>query len=1024
MLVADNISYQPRSRFPDPAAAAFDEIHDSFVLTRTAIDICSRILQRLAVVPNSELRPLLLAGCAGAGKTHLLRYLAGLLENPADSGWQALIPNLGEGARQEKLRSRIITVPADPDVSLGRYLLQKLAGDTAAASLERNPPDEFASLARGAAETCASSDTALVILDDVSRRIDRITGEKQLQEEMQLYGILVEALAGRGVLPVLAGEERHFRRAEGCAQDPAPLILIGPSFDFIFLGRDNITEILNSVLVRKEARQKDAVRALLDIIRRRLPSFEAAEETCVDLYPIHPFVFAALFQLREVLTGFSPLHFIQAEVPRALGSPAGQLITPDRLFDFSLADLRKQQKFQSVLASYDSFRTIVLPRFKPGVRQKVEALLKVIALSTICTGPSPDVKSLAHSLLLWEDSDFLPSYSLISTLLMEMEQKGGSYLIVEGEKLNRSYRLSDLTNTPVFIPTRDLVEGAEEFRHRFPQLLYDWIHSEISAWKPDVGSRYELSSQSLEVQLPEGEKRLAGLVYFKSEHDPFWTEEDFQVLEASRYYWILLILSPLESSNDSDDSLKEFASRLARVLIWRPDRPTMSEVGRLQELSSRHPALGSASAFETSAGARVQTRRILRRLYVDRGQLINSEDLWSIGGEIESRSLSKYLSAHLSALAATESELPPDLPPAREVADIENKDRMQIIAASLVGLDEDRVGDSQLVRNRLLEWWTGVKETEAALLSTKSESLPDSLMTTSFWNEVKPVRNHLQTVKPCFECLRSAEAPLSDSLAEVLRSFGGERERLLEWRDRLIDLAGLARWLPGYEHTKDYVLAAFPLGQNVLDQLRAHLLELISQPHRFIKAAEREKYDREFLEFKRGYIDYYQSVHEEALNLLSDSKEAERKVDARALQNLELLSNLLYTNKSFLNRVRILGKWILHNQCPLPVREILERYPRCYCNFNPAGNRELAESAAQINGMIHEGIEYFRDALRKCSLVVIEDVKSFKVDVFHARQIAALLSHGPLDSLKPRTVEILNKIIERHSSDFLIALRS
>ncbi len=165
-------------------------------------------------------------------------------------------------------------------------------------------------------------------------------------------------------------------------------------------------------------------------------------------------------------------------------------------------------------------------------------------------------------------------------------------------------------------------------------------------------------------------------------------------------------------------------------------------------------------------------------------------------------------------------------------------------------------------------------------------------------------------------------------------------------------------------------------------------------------------------------------MHEEALNIVSESREAERKVDSRALQNLELLSDLLYTDKSYLNKVRILGKWILHSQCLLPVRRILERYPRCYCNFNPAGNRELTESAAQINSLIEEGIEYFRAALRTCSLMIIEDVKNLKVDELHSKQIAALLSRGPLEPLRAKTITILNRIIAKHSSDFLIALRT
>ncbi|HYK88312.1 MAG TPA: hypothetical protein VE398_06060, partial [Acidobacteriota bacterium] len=777
-------------------------------------------------------------------------------------------------------------------------------------------------------------------------------------------------------------------------------------------------------LATRDSRQRERIREVLDRLQKKLPSFGPVTESSVDLYPIHPHVFNALFQLRSALPGFSPLRFLQEEIPLVLARPEEQLVTPDCLFDYITPRLRGLERFSHLLAAYESFRTTVLPRFKSIVRDKVESLLKAIAFATVSDAGPVDVKTLADSLLLYEDSDYLPRYSSASSLLMEMEQKGGIYLIAEGEKLKRSYRLLDLINPPILTATRERLEGAEEFRRRLPLLLYDWIHSEIPSWKPDLSSKYERSSQSLVVQLPEGETRPVGLVCFKSEHDPFWSQEDFQVLEESQYSWLLLVLSPLERAFESNAALREFAACSKRILIWRPDRPTLHEVGRLQELVSHHPALGPASAFETSAVAREQTRRILRAMYVERGQFITAEDQWFIGGEIESHRVSRHLSVHLSALAVPASE-PAAVEssrsrPEQATASADEKEALRI-AATLTGMQE--LQSREVVRDRMLEWWNAVLETEAAVLSPKARSLPDSLMTTNFWREVKPTRNRLQMVKPVMESLRSGEASLAAAVGEILGAFGGNEGQLLEWRDALRNLAGLIRWLPGYEHTKDYLVGAFPLGHDILDGQRACLLGLIAEPHRFIQPSAREKYDLEFLEFKKGYIDCYQSAHEEALNIVSASKEAERKVDAKALQNLELLSNLLYTDKSYLNRVRILGKWILHNQCLLPVREILERYPRCYCNFNPAGNRELAESAAQINTLIQEGIEYFRDALRKCSLMIIEDLKILKVDEFHTKQIAAVLSHGPLTSLKPRTVEIINKIIEKHSSDFLIALR-
>ncbi len=360
--------------------------------------------------------------------------------------------------------------------------------------------------------------------------------------------------------------------------------------------------------------------------------------------------------------------------------------------------------------------------------------------------------------------------------------------------------------------------------------------------------------------------------------------------------------------------------------------------------------------------------------------------------------------------------------PSRE--DEDDKRAAAGLAARLVGLEEPKDHGSAFVLEWILDWWDGVLETENALFSAREQPLPDCLRTTRFWHEVKPVINQVQMAKPVLESLRRGQTTLVNAMRDVLGLFGGDEERLLAWRQSLRDLAGLTKWLPRFETAREYILEAFPLGEGDLDRKRSALLESVHQPHRLLQPSAREKFDADFREYKKGYVDCYHSVHEDALGIVGAPKEAERSVDARALQNLETLSNLLYTDQSYLNRVRILGKWILRNQCQLPVRDILEGYPRCYCNFHPAGNRELAQSAAQINALIQEGIEYFRGALRRFSRTIIEEVLALKVDDFHSRQIAALLSRGPLIPLKTRTIEILNRIIESHSTEFLTTLHS
>ena len=225
-------------------------------------------------------------------------------------------------------------------------------------------------------------------------------------------------------------------------------------------------------------------------------------------------------------------------------------------------------------------------------------------------------------------------------------------------------------------------------------------------------------------------------------------------------------------------------------------------------------------------------------------------------------------------------------------------------------------------------------------------------------------------------------------------------------------------------HAREYLSAAFPLDCEGLSHLRESLLRSLDEPYRFLEARARNEFDESFSEFKKRYIDAYFLFHEDALHVISGLKKAEIKIDPVSLRNLDLLSGLQYTDKSYLNRVKILAKWIQRNQCHLPLRQILEHYPRCYCNFNPCSNQQPTDMAAQIDGIIQEGIEYFRTILRKCEHLIVGELKAQHADESSLREIAVTLSDGPMVPLKPRSISILNAMIGKHPSEFLAEIRS
>jgi hypothetical protein len=265
---------------------------------------------------------------------------------------------------------------------------------------------------------------------------------------------------------------------------------------------------------------------------------------------------------------------------------------------------------------------------------------------------------------------------------------------------------------------------------------------------------------------------------------------------------------------------------------------------------------------------------------------------------------------------------------------------------------------------------------------------------------------------------------MGEAMDLIRRYFGNDKRQLEAWKTLEANLQALIRWMPEFRVWREYILTAFPVSTGELDALRRHLLEIMNQPHLFLQSAERDSFERSFMTFKAGYTEYYCSLHEKALQVVGGAETQDSKVDGAALRTLELLSGIRQTSQSYLQRVRAIGKWLQRNQCTLPVREILDTHPRCYCNFNPDGNRHLTQAADQINSIVQDGLEYYRSLLRHCKKLIIEELESGHSDDTSSRQIAALLSAGPVGTLTGRSIEVLNGILEKHHAEFLSALRS
>ena len=100
-------------------------------------------------------------------------------------------------------------------------------------------------------------------------------------------------------------------------------------------------------------------------------------------------------------------------------------------------------------------------------------------------------------------------------------------------------------------------------------------------------------------------------------------------------------------------------------------------------------------------------------------------------------------------------------------------------------------------------------------------------------------------------------------------------------------VSGLAADIPAC--CRLYLENSLPTPFERLEEIRRELGKLCAEPHRFLEARERERFDRCFDDFKKGYIDYYYAAHEDTVHIVGNQEKMESKVDSVALRNLELL---------------------------------------------------------------------------------------------------------------------------------------
>lgn len=542
-------------------------------------------------------------------------------------------------------------------------------------------------------------------------------------------------------------------------------------------------------------------------------------------------------------------------------------------------------------------------------------------------------------------------------------------------------------------------------------LVLDWFRDQFPAWQMGSDPKQpEASLSLLSAQLPDTRIGPSGMVHFKSINDPLWSQGDLATLRSG-FPWILLVLNPFERFYEIDPSIDELSAGTSRLVIWRPDRPTPEESASLRLNFLVKPAASNSLDPANGYFSGPSAAQIPWALYVQRGLLIIQGTRQPIQLNSVGSGLSRHVADCLEKQAAAGG--------AREQVPQGVAEEQAVHWSALLCGQEITSGNSLFAgESQAIAWSAAHLANGVAILSEGMISLPEPFMTTRFREEVRWFESAGERTCQALRALERRETAFVSCMAQIVQVFNGNEARLIRWRKIAEGRPGFLSWLPAFERSHAYLAGSYPTTDPEVEEIRSRLQSACAEPQRFFDPLAREAFQRDFDDFKTGYIEYYRWAHEDKLQIVSNQERMKSKVDPAALRNLELLSDLNISDKRHINRVRALGKFLHANQCDMPVGEILVRQPRCCCNFNPGGSGLLMQAVPRMNEAILEGVSHFRGLLRARRMEIIRELKNLNADDPRMKEIVALLSQGPMIPLQPPSIDFLGAVIRNNPGLF------
>ncbi len=541
----------------------FDQANPDSIVTsyKCVPELAKIVAASLQAVLNRSV--VVITGCRGVGKSHLLAFIRSILANPV------LL------SRLDLHESKLIIEPV-----LNQFTKKPLIFP-----VYFNTEQELSVIlreSRDAIEGLTGRDRPLAIfIDGVSKHLieSNTSAVKWLNDLLQLTDKEVYIFL------------ELYEEAHG--------IVKHERFSYQSLGLEPLADVFDQFIAVKSREQREMLKKLYEQIRQQLP-FSASREEFIKLYPLHPQVFKLVPSLRSFSNRFSLFGFFYSVAPRTLLKRDFNLINVIQIFESFEFEFRRIDALAYLLSVYDKLSDSFV-RALPQAQQLYAKILLTSLTVLSLDGRPRSMQEITDAAMLFEDGPQSLFQQMMSSHLELMAITAGNAMeVIELDGVPR-YRIRLCEE--VYDPLAEKLSQIANSDERISQVLLQGAKHCFKDWPFTDHSRAEVDI------LWHGTAR-RGIISTANE-------------ETSMDWLIQIVPVHALAEDGEDEPITPTISHRVCKLYWYPSELFPDELEILKRLiavQENAELLGTEKAEAEKSYLTAQVVRIFLRVYIEMGR--------------------------------------------------------------------------------------------------------------------------------------------------------------------------------------------------------------------------------------------------------------------------------------------------------------------------------------------------------------------------------------------------------------------